>query len=306
MVRVRARRVFASDNGAMPKALIVASDGDWSRAAATVLRTQGWDTTVAPDAITCLGLARREEPDVAVVAGALPGGSGASVIERLRALIATAVTPVIGLARDQAEGNRLVDAGAQEYLEQPVSPEDLLGALKRHAGSTPTYATAPERAIKNVERLDALHGSGLLDTLPDEDIDRFTRLASTLLGTPTALVSLVDADRQFFKSAVGLSEKLEATRQTPLTHSYCQWAVSSREPFLIPDAREHRIVKTNPAIDEYDAISYCGVPIFVDDQAIGTLCVIDSKPRRWTDEQMTGLQDLAGILSNYLAARKSP
>src|SRR4249920_1063113 len=89
--------------------------------------------------------------------------------------------------------------------------------------------------IENGARLKALRRTSLLDTPPEEVFDRLTRLATTLLHVPVALVSLVDGNRQFFKSSVGLPDPLASLRQTPLTHSFCKHVVASGEPLVVPD-----------------------------------------------------------------------
>src|SRR5919202_4579018 len=97
-------------------------------------------------------------------------------------------------------------------------------------------------------RLEALRASGLLDSAPEEAFDRLTRLVTRVLGVPIALVTLVDGERQFFKSCVGLPEPWATRRETPLTHSFCQHVVDLREPLLISDARTHPLVQANLAI----------------------------------------------------------
>ena len=79
-------------------------------------------------------------------------------------------------------------------------------------------------------RLAALRATGLLDSDPERVFDRFTRLAATSLRASVALISLVDDHRQFFKSAVGLPERIASRRETPLTHSFCQHVVTTKEP----------------------------------------------------------------------------
>jgi hypothetical protein len=97
-------------------------------------------------------------------------------------------------------------------------------------------------------RLDALHATGLLDSDISPSFDRLARLASRVLHAPVALVSLVDADRQFFKSCLGLPEPWASRRGSPLTHSFCQHAVAAREPLVVNDAREHEVLRENLAI----------------------------------------------------------
>ncbi len=96
--------------------------------------------------------------------------------------------------------------------------------------------------LYQLERLAVLEATALLDTPAEEAFDQFTRLASTILQTPVALVSLVDQDRQFFKSSVGLPEPWASSRQTPLSHSFCKHVVSILEPLSVSDARSHPLL----------------------------------------------------------------
>jgi GAF domain-containing protein len=149
-------------------------------------------------------------------------------------------------------------------------------------------------ATEDQGRLDALHATGLLDSDISPSFDRLARLASHVLHAPVALVSLVDADRQFFKSCLGLPEPWASRRGSPLTHSFCQHAVASREPLLVSDAREHEVLRDNLAIRDMGVIAYAGIPLIDDEgNALGTLCVIDSQPRHWTSHQIQLLGDIA-------------
>ena len=107
-------------------------------------------------------------------------------------------------------------------------------------------------------------------------------------------MSLVDADRQFFNSCIGLSEPWATARQTPLSHSFCQHAVARREPVIVEDARVDPVLQDNLAIRDLDAVAYLGMPLIDrEGHALGSLCVIDDKPRLWTTEQVELLKDLA-------------
>jgi GAF domain-containing protein len=124
--------------------------------------------------------------------------------------------------------------------------------------------------------------------------DRLTRRASTALQTPIALLTLVDADRQFFKSGVGLPEPVASERQTPLSYSFCKHAVASGSPLLIGDVRDLPLVRDNLAIPEFGVVAYAGIPLLTaDGDALGTLCVIDTRPRSWTQAEVELLEDLA-------------
>ena len=161
----------------------------------------------------------------------------------------------------------------------------------------------PLCVLHDPRRLSALRSTGLLDSPPEEMFDRVTRLAARLLNAPVALVTLVDEDRQFFKSAFGLPEPLASQRQTPLSVSYCQFAAASGEPLVIEDAREHPLVKHNPSVAG-GAVAYAGLPLKTSEgHTLGTFCVVDSKPRKWTEEELTILADLAASVEAKLELR---
>jgi GAF domain len=162
-------------------------------------------------------------------------------------------------------------------------------AARRHPkGEASTAILAPER-------LTALHDTLQLDSPPEESFDRLTRLTATVLNVPMAMVSLVDRDRQFFKSCLGVPEPWSSQRQTPLSHSFCRHVVESRRPLVVSDAREHPMLRDNLAIRDLGVIAYAGAPLITPDgHVLGTLCAIDHQPRHWTTEQVDILCNLAG------------
>jgi GAF domain-containing protein len=86
-------------------------------------------------------------------------------------------------------------------------------------------------------------------------------MAAKVLKVPVALMSLVDADRQFFKSQVGLPDEWAQERETPLSHSFCQYVAGSNEPLIIGDAREYPLVCDNLAVRDLNVVAYAGVPL---------------------------------------------
>jgi len=148
----------------------------------------------------------------------------------------------------------------------------------------------------------------LVDSPATEDFDRFTRLATKMLGVPVALVSIVDfdEDRQFFTSACGLDEPWASQRQTPLTHSFCQHVAADCKTLVIEDARNHPLVRDNLAIRDLNVVAYLGIPVTgPDDTALGALCAIDSKPRAWSTDEISDLTDLAGLVTSQIGLRAS-
>src|SRR4051812_44125767 len=169
-------------------------------------------------------------------------------------------------------GDAEFDAALARSAAAPASPD---GGVRRRRALTDATA-----AVRDPARLEALRRTGLLDSEPSPGFDRLTRLASRVLNAPVALVSLVDEDRQFFKSCLGVPEPWASARETPLTHSFCQHALTSREPLIVDDAREHEVLRHNLAIRDMGVIAYAGVRLVdADEQPLGTLCVIDSRPR---------------------------
>ncbi len=159
--------------------------------------------------------------------------------------------------------------------------------------------------VRNVARLSALQRLGLLDTPPEAAFDRLTRLACRVLRTPVGLVSLVDQNRQFFKSCVGLPEPFASARQTPVSHSFCQHVVATGKPLIVEDARTNPLVQLNPAVEELGIVAYAGIPLVTSEgHAIGSFCVIDSRPRSWSFDDIEMLQELAGGVMHEIESRR--
>ncbi len=155
-----------------------------------------------------------------------------------------------------------------------------------------------------LERLAVLEAAALLDTPEEETFDRFTRLASTILQTPVALVSLVDQDRQFFKSCVGLPEPWATSRQTPLSHSFCKHVVSCEEVLSVADARTHPLLHNNRAIFDLGVIAYLGIPLTTaEGYTLGSFCAIDVQPREWTPKEVEILQEIADLVIEKIELR---
>jgi diguanylate cyclase (GGDEF)-like protein len=142
------------------------------------------------------------------------------------------------------------------------------------------------------ERLRSLRALNLLDTSPEERFDRLTRVARRLFDAPIALMSLVDEDRQWFKSRPGLDFP-----QTPREHSFCAHAILDEGAFIVPDALADERFRDNPLVRSFPEIRfYAGYPVKgPDGSALGTLCVIDHEPRDVEEEDVDALRDLAGL-----------
>lgn len=157
---------------------------------------------------------------------------------------------------------------------------------------------------KDPARLAALRAVAMLDTPAEEPLDRLSRLAARFVNAPVALVTLVDADRVFLKSCIGLPEPWCSQRETPLSHSFCPYNRISGEPLIIEDARMHPLFRDSPAIRDLQAIAYLGIPLVTSDSyVLGSFCVIDVRPRFWQQEEIAVIKDLAAAVMTEIQLR---
>ena len=152
-------------------------------------------------------------------------------------------------------------------------------------------------AIADPDRLNALRATGLLDSPVEAAYDRITRAAADALHTPLAALNLIDADRQFIKSSVGMGDmSVPENRQTTLDQSICQYTVADRSPLVLEDPRSDPIFKNHPVVRSGVIAAYLGIPLIDHEgHAIGTLCVFDAKPRMWGTGHIQVLSDLAEL-----------
>lgn len=153
------------------------------------------------------------------------------------------------------------------------------------------------------ERLASLVRYGVLDTDFEESFDRLTRLAAKLFNTPISLVSLVDKDRQWFKSAHGLN-----ARETPRSVAFCAHAILGDDVFIVPNANNDERFKDNPLVtDDPHVCFYAGAPLKTPDgYNLGTFCVIDHEPRDGlNDSDQKALTDFAETVIEILEQKRS-
>jgi GAF domain-containing protein len=159
----------------------------------------------------------------------------------------------------------------------------------------------PAKPNNEKQRLETLRGYEILDTEPEASFDDLTFLASYLCETPVALISLVDADRQWFKSKVGVSI-LETSRDI----AFCASAILQRDVFIVPDASQDERFADNPLVVAEPKIRfYAGAPLMTHGQALGTLCVVDRVARELRPEQLEALRALSRQVVAQLDLRRN-
>ena len=179
------------------------------------------------------------------------------------------------------------------HRESALSPDGPLGVVRG--------GQAPARPADEAERLADLRELGVLDSGPDPDLESLADLAALIADTRIALLTIVDEDEQVFKAAIGL----EADR-TPRDVSFCGHAIlGGADPMIVPDARQDARFADNPLVTgDPNVIFYAGIPLLTSrGHSIGTLCVVDDKPRELSDRQLAALERLAGQAAAVIEAR---
>ncbi len=164
-----------------------------------------------------------------------------------------------------------------------------------------SFATSPPPDIREADRLTSLQAVGVLDTLPEQHYDDIAELASFICGTPIALVSFVDNDRQWFKAERGLG-----VQQTPRSQSFCAHTIGTNTTLVVEDANRDERFRNNPLVTGGPSIRfYAGAPIFdKSGHVLGSVCAIDTVPRTLDARQIAALEALARQVTALLEQRR--
>ena len=163
-------------------------------------------------------------------------------------------------------------------------------------------ATAIPMPAHDRDRVASLQKYAILDTEPEQAFDDLTLLASFVCKTPIALISLVDEDRQWFKSKIGLDAK-----ETPREIAFCSAAIQQSDVMVVPDTLQDDRFRNNPLVLSGPRIRfYAGAPLINDEgYALGTLCVVDRTPREFGADQKEALQALGRLVLAQLKFRRN-
>lgn len=261
-------------------------------------RGEGLQADQTSDILAVEAMATSRPPAMIILEDHPPGRDALDVHRRLR----TSTDPRIRDVPIVLVGDRerdFVDPAdkATHWLTTPFTLQyaraRLQAWLLRSAGRWVLAAVPADEE----RRLAALHGLSLLDTTPEERFDRITRLASEIAEVPIALVSLVDHNRQWFKSTVGLE-----TRETSREASFCAHSVHSGEPLIVEDALLDERFAENPLVVGGPRVRfYAGFPLFhASGRCLGTLCLIDSRPRHLPASTLRRLRLLGALVEEEL------
>lgn len=256
------------------------------------------------DGNSAVQLVRSAPPALVILEAGLPGLDGLSTCQQLRADHDPQVknVPVV-LFADQERAREGMLAGVTGWLIPPFSTQyaqaQIQGWIMRSKCRWARAALPPDEGT----RLAALRKLAILDTPPEERFDRITRIAAALAEVPMALVTLVDQDRQWFKSCLGT-----ALTETPREMAFCAYTILDRKPMVVIDTLEDDRFADNPLVVGGPRIRfYAGFPVFHDDgSCLGTLCLIDTRPRRFPEATLQQLGDLACLVQAELNSSIQP
>eukprot|EP00035_Acanthoeca_spectabilis_P003977 m.97336 g.97336 ORF g.97336 m.97336 type:complete len:694 (+) comp12395_c0_seq1:466-2547(+) len=261
-------------------------------------------TTIEADkAEGVLTITAEKKPALVVIDKTMAGGD-AAVLAKQVAELGTTMPPVIVIAsRDDATAG-VPCPGITDWLVEPFSEEYARTKLRAWAMRCSLKwqnATVPTDEIQRMADLRSLH---ILDSPDDAAFNKLTRITAAAFKVPISIVSLVDSDRQWFKSCFGMEED---TKETPRDHAFCAHAILRPEPLIVPDTHQDERFADNPLVIGPPHIRfYAGAPLQLPSGSrVGTLCAIDSRPRDLDPSQIQLLKDLASLVVEQLVKMPS-
>jgi phosphoribosyl 1,2-cyclic phosphodiesterase/CheY-like chemotaxis protein len=279
-----------------PLLLLATADAGTSETMLQAISAEPVHVISASSGDSALKLFEAEHPSLVILDDKLPDVPAIGLSDRIRALAGPDEDlPIMIVGHNGHDGAQL--GPAIDWLQAPFSTEYARARIRTWLMRGQFRWVRAKIGEDEAHRLQALHNLNLLDTEPEERFDRYTRLAAALFDVPVALVTLVDADRQWFKSCIG-SDQSETSREV----SFCAHAVECRDILVVPDALQDPRFADNPLVISGPRIRfYAGAPLFLPGgHCVGTLCIIDRRPRQLSREELGLLTDLSRLVEKEL------
>lgn len=281
---------------------LLATDAKPRQVLAAAVKADGGQLLTADGVDRLLLLAARERPAVIFMQREVVGGDELEMCRRLRALDRNEATaPAIVIVSSRPEDMDIeagAAAGVTDWLLWPFKESYARTRVQRWALRQACRWLAAPLPAEEEQRLRALRDLRVLDTPREERFDRVTRIAAQLFDVPTAVVSLVDRDRQWFKSKVGFDAD-----ETPREQSFCAHAILQRGVMQVADALQDPRFADNPLVTGPSRVRfYAGAPVAAaDGSLVGSLCIIDHRARQLDADQLALLRDLAKLVESELS-----
>jgi phosphoribosyl 1,2-cyclic phosphodiesterase/DNA-binding response OmpR family regulator len=273
--------------------LLGITDPNMTAVLSEAIRAEGIPTTFVSYGDAAREFILKDRPSLVILEHDVPRIDGMAICRAIRRDLVADDTklPIIMVAarEDPAAG---VAAGVTDWLIRPFTSSYARTKVRAWILRTACHWMKASLPEDEECRLVSLRELRILDTEPEERFDRITRLAAAVFDVPIALVSLVDKDRQWFKSCYGITAK-ETSREV----SFCAHVVCNRETMLVPDALQDPRFGDNPVVVNEPRIRfYAGCPlILADGSCVGTLCLVDTRPRSLEGRDVGLLQDLRDL-----------
>ena len=273
--------------------LLAIADAGLAASLSDAIRAEGMRTEFFSSTDEAKTLIDKAQPSLAILEHDPPRMDGLAACRAIRQVKGadSAQLPVVVIAaREDAAAGAAV--GVTEWLIKPFESSYARTKIRAWVLRAACHWIRAALPDDEEQRLAALRRTGLLDTPPDDRFDRITRLAAALFNVPIALVSLVDEHRQWFKSCYGL-----ATRETPRDAAFCSHVVYNRKPMIVPDTFADPRFADSPLVTQDPRIRfYAGCPLILEDgSCVGSLCLVDTRPRTLDEPELARLHDLANL-----------
>jgi DNA-binding response OmpR family regulator len=281
------------------RAVLAAETPQVAEALAAAARAEELEVVVTADLHNAFAIVQSLEPEIVLIEPFTDDG-GFDLVAAIRALGTTygSDVPIIMVGRDEARRRPdSAETRITEWLVWPASPHYVRTKLRSWLLRRASRWQSAPLPNDEPERLAALGRLDVLDTAPEARFDRHTEEIAAILDVPVALVTLVDSDRQWFKSRRGID-----VQETPRDMSLCAHAILGADVFQIEDTLADPRFADNPLVSGEPRLrSYAGMPLALEDGSrVGTLCVADYRPRRYDEVQLAALRRVAAQVVDEL------